>query len=73
MFRKKFEENKCIYISKYIYENYDKFLQDSNINSYIIKSKNIINKYKKIWPYMNEKQIISNLLALNLSFLYNLI
>ena len=60
MFRNHFEEDKCLYISQYIYDNYDKFILNNDVNNYIKNSTNLINKYKQIWPNLNDKQIISN-------------
>ena len=72
MLRNNYEKDKCIIISEYIYDNYDKFIINPYIQKYISESTNLINKYKNIWQHLDDKHIISNILALNLTLLFNL-
>ena len=73
MLRTYFETNddKFLYISNYIYNNFDKFISNKDIKIYIDNSTDIINKYKKIWFYLDDNRIISNIIALNIAILLN--
>ena len=64
------DDDKCLFISDYIYNNYEKFISVDNIKLYIDSSHDLINIYKQIWPLFDEKRIISNIIALNLYILY---
>lgn len=75
--------NKYIKISDYIYNNYDKFIQNEQIKKYVENSSDLINKYRIIWNDDNinnnnnmnidDNRIISNIIALNLFILNNYI
>ena len=54
-----------IYISNYIYHNYDKFINESN-NKIINKNNNLFKILKKQQPYVNDKYILSNIFALSI-------
>ena len=73
MLRINYQEDKYISISEYIYNNYDKFILNKDIENYIDKSKLLIDKYENIWPTLNRKQVISNFISLNLFILNNYI
>ena len=66
-------EDKYIFASKYIYDNYDKIIENENIKKYIIDSKKLIDKYQNIWIHCEYKQVVSNYIALNLFILNNYI
>ena len=73
MLRTKFEQDDAVYlyISDYIYNNYDDFISNTNIKTYIENSTQLINKYKKIWINLDDKRIIANIISLNINILLN--
>ena len=54
-----------IYISNYIYHNYDKFINESN-NKIINKNNNLFKILKNQQPSVNDKYILSNIFALSI-------
>ena len=75
MFTNKFidQNKKYLDISDHIFNNYDTLILNQQFQNYITNSTNIINKYIKIWPELEYKRIISNIIALNLFILNNYI
>lgn len=81
-FKKNTDINKYIMASDYIYNNFETFTNNIQIKNYINNSTDIIKKYKNIWKNLdnsddsddlNNRRIISNIIALNLFILNNYI
>ena len=73
---KKHDIDKYVKASNYIYDNFDTFTNNIQIKNYIDNSTDIIKKYKNIWKIsddLDDRRIISNIIALNLFILNNYI
>ena len=75
MIRTIHEDNEKPYLelSDYIYNNFDKLNDSYLFKNYILESSELIKKYKKIWPELEYKKIVSNIISLNLFIVNNII
>jgi hypothetical protein len=65
-------EDKYMKTSDYIYDNFDVIMSKNNdIKKYIEETTDLIQKYQKIWPNLEYKRIISNIITLNLFIINN--
>ena len=53
-------------ISMYIYFNYDQVISDPKLVDFIINSQRVLNKFHRLHPEFNQKQIESIFLAFNI-------
>jgi hypothetical protein len=65
-------EDKYIEISNYIFDNFDTVVTNNEyMQKYIEQSKHLIERYQNIWPILEYKRIISNIITLNLFIINN--
>ncbi len=53
-------------ISMYIYFNYDQIMQEHKMQEFLINSERVLNKFHRLHPEFNKKQIDSIFIAFNL-------
>ncbi len=53
-------------ISMYIYFNYDQIMQEHKMQEFLINSERVLNKFHRLHPEFNKKQIDSIFIACNL-------
>jgi len=53
-------------ISMYIYFNYEQIMEEHKIEEFLINSERVLNKFHRLHPEFNKKQIDSIFIAFNL-------
>ena len=59
-------DKNLIAISMYIYFNYEQIMEEHKIEEFLINSERVLNKFHRLHPEFNKKQIDSIFIAFNL-------
>jgi len=59
-------DNKYINGINYIYNNFDKLMQDDNFRNFIVNSESILHKYHKLFNTNDRKEVIAKYVILSI-------